>query len=96
MSVQLITVNVKVNMSVIETGLFQVMQKFPDCKPSIKRLFDDGGEFKTICEDYGKCFAALHHWNQFSDEIAPKRKQEYSDLLAELEEEIHDYLAVSP
>ena len=72
------------------------MQKFPDYKPTVRRLFDNGGEFKTICEDYGKCFAALHHWNQFSDEIAPKRKQVYSDLLAELEEEIHDYLAVSP
>jgi hypothetical protein len=41
-----------------------------------------------MCEDYLKCVKALYHWNQSEEDIATTRRNEYSDIIQELEEEI--------
>jgi len=75
-------------MSVIQTSIFTVFERFPDHKDNIKRLFRESKTFQTMCEDYRKCAEALRHWNQSSSEEAPARREEYAALLRDLEAEI--------
>jgi len=75
-------------MTVIQPSLFTLFDRFPERKETIKALFKKNESFKTLCEDYHRCAAALQHWNQFLDEDAPVRMREYETLLRELEEEI--------
>jgi hypothetical protein len=75
-------------MPIIKNSLFSVMQRFPDRKESVKRLFKENDEFQILCEDYSSCAAALQHWNRSSSPEAPQRRDEYTGLLEELEKEI--------
>ena len=75
-------------MTVIKSSVFHVLEKFPDRRKDIRRLFKESREFQCICEDYRQCAEALHHWNRSNDKHAPARKQEYAILLQELVDEI--------
>ena len=75
-------------MVVIESNLFCVVKRFPDHKDSILKFFRENQNFQIICEDYCRCSAALQRWNRSTSEEAVVRKQEYQDLLQELEVEI--------
>jgi len=75
-------------MTVIQTGLFSVMERFPDRKDAVKRLFRESEAFQTVCEDYRKCAEALRYWNESASEEAPARREEYAALLKDLEAEI--------
>jgi hypothetical protein len=77
---------------VVQTGLFSVLKRFPKHKDNAKRLFKESESFQTMCEDYLKCVKALDHWNQSGMDIAPLRREEYSVLMQELEEEILEEL----
>jgi hypothetical protein len=79
-------------MTVIQSSVFHVLEKFPDRAGDIKRLYKENREFHTICEDYRQCAAALHHWSQSNEKEAPARRQEYAFLQQELMEEIYQYL----
>ena len=82
-------------MSVIHPSLFLIMERFPDRGDNLRRMYLKSETFKTICEDFKKCAEAIEYWNRSNHENASKRAKEYSDLLAELEEEIRDYLGGS-
>ena len=82
-------------MSIIESGLFLVFERFPDHKEAVKALYRECGDFQSLCEDYRQCDAALRYWRQSSEDYAPARKIEYSVLLQELEEEIGKILKSS-
>jgi hypothetical protein len=82
-------------MSVITRTVFSVLDKFPDHKQTIMRLFRQSEDFQSLCEDYGRCIQALRHWKQSDDERAPARRQEYRTLLRELAAEILQYLKES-
>ncbi len=75
-------------MPVIQKGLFPVMERFPNHKDTVKRLFRESETFQTMCEDYMKCADALRYWNQFDSEEAQARREEYAALLQDLEAEI--------
>jgi hypothetical protein len=75
-------------MPVIESSLFEIFVRFPDYKEAAKKLFHESKEFKTICEDYSQCSAAVRYWSHSSQDSAFARKQEYTALLQELEEEL--------
>ena len=79
-------------MTVIQTSLFTVLEKFPDHKKAIGRLFRESNAFQTLCEDYQTCAAALGHWEKSDSEEAALRKEEYSALLQDLETEIIQFL----
>ena len=70
------------------TGLFSVLKRFPEHKDTVIQLFRKSDSFRTMCEDYLKCVKALYHWNQSEEDIATTRRNEYSDIIQELEEEI--------
>ena len=82
-------------MTVINSSVFQVLEKFPGRSDDIKRLFRENREFHTICEDYRQCAEALHHWSQSSEKEAPARRREYALLRQELMDEICLYLSNS-
>ena len=79
-------------MTVIQTSLFTVLEKFPDHNKGIGRLVRESNAFQTLCEDYQTCAAALGHWEKSDLEQAALRKEEYSALLQDLEKEIIQFL----
>jgi len=75
-------------MPVIQTSVFTVVKRFPDCKDTVKQLFKESETFQSMCEDYHRCAEALRHWSQSASEEAPARREEYAGLLQDLEAEI--------
>lgn len=79
-------------MPVIQTSVFTVVKRFPDCKDTVKQLFKESEAFHNMCEDYRQCAEALRHWNESATEVAPARREEYARLLRDLEAEISQSL----
>jgi len=78
--------------SVIQTGIFTLIKRFPEHMDSLKLLYRESETFHTICEDYRRCTEALKRWDQSASEDAPALRVEYKDLLHDLELEILQYL----
>lgn len=79
-------------MTVLQASLLWVVKRFPDHKANLLQLFRENRNFKIICDDYRRCSEALEAWRQSTTETASARRQEYADLLQELELEIIDLL----
>lgn len=79
-------------MSVIQPGLFLIMQRFPGHKDALRHLYLHNETFQTICDDYRNCQSALDHWTKSVHELAPDRYREYSVLIQDLESEIQQQL----
>ena len=79
-------------MAVIPTNIFFAIKLFPEDRNTILKLYRENENFQTICDDYQKCDRALKRWHQSSSERAPARREEYADLMRELELEIRQYL----
>lgn len=75
-------------MVVIPKSLCTVSKHFSSHRPLIELLFYRSAVFRETCVDYHDCRKALHYWGNVSSEEASSRKQEYSSLLEELEQEI--------
>lgn len=75
-------------MAVIKSSLFHVLKRFPEHKDAIHQHFRKNENFQTICDDYRQCAEALDRWNGSTSEEAPARRNEYADLLQDLESEI--------
>jgi hypothetical protein len=75
-------------MTVIQPGLFLIMQRFPDRKDVLRHRFLSSESFKSICKDYQRCSEALAYWAKSEHEKAPDRYQEYLVLLHEMESDI--------
>ncbi len=75
-------------MTVIRKGLFPVIQRFPNHKDTVKRLFSESETFQAMCEDYMKCAEALRYWNHIESEEALARREEYVTLMQDLGAEI--------
>lgn len=61
-------------------------------KRSIQAAFHESRDFRTLCEDYESCSIALDRWNRIKSAVAVQRREEYTALLAELDQEIQDWL----
>jgi hypothetical protein len=75
-----------------ETVLAPVLEKFPEARVKIQRLFQQSPSFQDLCQDYRDCLAAWQHWRQITSEDAPALCQSYAELLQELDQELRDYL----
>ena len=75
-------------MSVIQPGLFLILQRFPHRKVALRRLYRTSESFQAICHSYQQCSEALAYWSASENETALHRKREYSELMNELEQEI--------
>jgi len=58
----------------------------------IEQAYRQSREFRTLCADYRACSAALKHWKASGEAEAPLRRQEYAELLVELDREIQRWL----
>jgi hypothetical protein len=75
-----------------ETALETVLERLPEARANIQRLFKQSPSFQDLCQDYRDCLAAWQHWRQATSEDAPALCQSYAELLQELEQEIRDFL----
>ena len=81
-------------MVVVQKSFFTVSKHFPTHRPLIELLFQSSPVFRETCMDYHECSKALHYWSNSSSREASFRKQEYSALLQELEQEIVQSLSL--
>lgn len=72
-------------MTIIQPGLFLIMQRFPDRKDMLRHRFLSSESFQSICEDYQRCSEALIYWAKSQHEKAPDLYREYLELLHEME-----------
>jgi hypothetical protein len=73
-------------------GLSLIMDRFPEERQALCRLFQESLSFQSLCNDYRECLAALQNWQQSNSEEAPAWLDEYAHLLLELEQEVRQYL----
>jgi hypothetical protein len=73
-------------------GLALIMERFPEERQAVCRFFRESRSFQSLCNDYWECLAALQKWQQSTSEEAPAWRDEYANLLLELEEEARQYL----
>ncbi|MEJ2470903.1 MAG: hypothetical protein P8Y96_07270 [Desulfuromonadales bacterium] len=76
-------------MSVIQSGLFLIMQRFPQHRTLLRGIYQKNNAFKALCEDYLECSKALDYWRESERNDAPARCREYSHLLQDLEVEVN-------
>jgi len=76
----------------VESGLSLIMKRFPEEGQALRRLFQDSPSFQSLCTDYWECLAELQHWQQSTSEEALAWREEYANLLLELEQEVQQYL----
>jgi hypothetical protein len=74
------------------TGLSLIMDRFPEERQALHRLFQESLSFQSLCNDYWECLAALQNWQQSTSEEALAWRDEYANLLLELEQEVRQYL----
>jgi hypothetical protein len=68
------------------------MERFSEDKAALRRLFQGSRSFQSLCHDYRECHAALHNWQESTSEEASAWREEYANLLLELEQEVRQYL----
>jgi hypothetical protein len=73
-------------------GLSLLLDRFPEERQALRRLFQESLSFQSLCNDYRECLAALQNWQQSTSEEAPAWREEYANLLLELEQEVRQYL----
>lgn len=70
------------------TTLAMIKRRFAGTEAAVGRVFEASESFRGLCRDYLACTAALAQWQESTSEEAGTRCEEYSELLAELTDEI--------
>ena len=70
----------------------QISSSFPGNERLIDRAYRDDPTFCELCDDYVRCAAALERWQRSNGDESSPRTQEYSELLAELADEVQAWL----
>ena len=69
-----------------------VIKHFEGWECYIEVACHENGEFRSLCEDYAVCARSLEDWQASDAAVAVQRQNEYTELLAELKQEIHSWL----
>ena len=75
-----------------EDSLARVTKHFDGWECHIQCSYNENDEFRSLCEDYAACARSLENWQASDAAVAVQRQNEYAELLAELKEEIHNWL----
>jgi hypothetical protein len=70
----------------------QISSSFPGNERLIDRAYRDDPTFRELCDDYVGCAAALERWQRSNGDKSSPRSEEYSELLAELTDEVQAWL----
>ncbi len=69
-----------------------ILNRFPEERATLLRLFLENSSFQSLCDDYEDCLAALQYWEQETSGEAPVFAKTYAELLGELEQEVRQFL----
>lgn len=72
--------------------LRQVVERLPRHGRALSGLFEHSEAFRTLCEEYLLCAAAVERWRDSEAPVAVARRREYDETLVELEREIEEWL----
>lgn len=75
-----------------EDSISRVIKHFEGWESSIKCACQESDEFRSMCEDYVVCVRSLENWQASDAAVAVQRQKEYTELLAELKQEILSWL----
>ncbi len=75
-----------------KAGFVSVVERFPERREELRRLFETSQPFQALCDEYEVCLTALRYWRESDLPEAPEFRNEFSSLLSELEQEILDHL----
>ena len=75
-----------------EDTIARVIKHFEGWECYIEIACHENGEFRSLCEDYAVCARSLENWQASDAAVAVQRQNEYTQLLAELQQEIHSWL----
>jgi hypothetical protein len=75
-----------------EDSLARVTKHFDGWECHIQCSYNENDEFRSLCEDYAACARSLENWQASDAAVAVQRQNEYAELLAELKQEIHNWL----
>jgi hypothetical protein len=70
--------------------------KFPKLKTVIETALDCDEKLVTMCNDYEACAKAAAYWSESESKQAAERREEYVQLLDDLEAEIIEYIQMRP
>ena len=70
----------------------QISSSFPGNERLIDRAYRDDPTFRELCDDYVRCAAVLERWQRSGGDESSSRTEEYSELLAELADEVQAWL----
>ena len=71
----------------METSQWRIVHRLPEWRSRIIDRLAADTEFRSLCQDYDDCAAALDRFRQLA-ETSPGRVKEYEQILAELEADI--------
>jgi len=74
------------------TTLAMIKRRFAGREQAVEQAFETSESFRGLCRDYLACAAAVARWQERGSEEARLRRDEYSELLAELTSEIEAQL----
>jgi len=75
-------------------GLSRLMLRWPARRAVLASCAETHEEFASLCEIYAEAHDALETWRRSDHSLADARVSEYRELVAEIECEILDKLAV--
>ncbi len=70
----------------------QISSSFPGHERLIDHGYRNDPTFRELCDDYVRCAAALKRWQRSHGEKSSPRSEEYSELLAELADEVEAWI----
>ena len=69
-----------------------VKARFAEAASAVDRGYAQEPSFRSLCEDYRDCLVTLERLQGADSGSADARRQEYTELRGELENEIRDFL----
>ena len=69
-----------------------LLRRFPDWRRQIESEYRGSEPFRALCDDWRVCAEARASWCSSEAPVAARRCSEYSEWLAELEQEIEEWL----
>ena len=73
-------------------ALGHVLQHFAGWTRQIESEYHRSETFRALCDDWWICVEARDRWRSSEDPVAAERRHEYGEWLAELEQEIEEWL----
>ncbi len=77
---------------VVVADKLRIIRRYPDRWGDINDLFESSDDFRLLCHEYVLATDALSRLNRISDTQAVSRREEYADIVLELESELLKYV----